>query len=285
MAAGRIAVTADPSKFPPPPGPEIEDPGDPNFYKQNLADLQSPYPSRRSRALVRLARVEPNELRDEIAAALRNLLASNDPSERRMVTAALGRWGNEDDLIVVALSDLQLGENQAKAAADRLARMQVAQGRRAEVSAALVKLLAGTEDGFAKGSALRALAVWHAPEAIPEMIKCLDHESHGVRWAAFDALGNTQTAEAAQACAERLAGQDRGKVFAALKAMGPAAEDAVLAVLDTPDAKLQAEACRVLGEIGTSKSRSRLMRLTKHNDFFVRTSAQRALRQLGQSRP
>jgi len=401
--------------------PEVTDPNDPEFYKQNLADLKGTDARRRRHAIRRLQEAEPKELRAEIVDALRQIAKGSDRFQAREAVKGLGHWGGaevvpdliaalkqqddfardaalealaetkdpraaeaiaallgkrhfleqhlqamgpvaedavlarldppdqkrtpaacavlgeigtdkslpklkelsrnenffirvaaeraadrlvrrgvtssgtsagtepaapsaepaapsaEPDSMAQALLDLELSDNRARVAAEQLARMPVDPKRRAEVSAALVKLLSGTQEGSMKASALRALAVWQTSEALPEIVKCLDHESRLVQGGAYEALGTSQSEEAAKVCAARLDGKDRHGASRALRAMGPVAEDAVLACLGNPDRKVRAEACRVLGHIGTKKSLARLQPLATRGDVSVQLPATMAM--------
>ncbi len=430
----KITVVADLDKLPTPPGREVTDPSDPEFYKANLADLGCVDPHRRRKAVERLTEAEPKELRKEIAEALKKnvregehferikgiealahwagaaavpdlielvddkdtfvaaeaikalgefpeprvaealvdrlghhhqaehalrnlgpaaedaLLAVLDPNDRKRTPLAceiLGEVGTRKSLeklkemarsenffvrvsadkavhqvarrpaassvatpakpsaepggkpearpsakpaagdpISIALLDLELSEGRARGAADRLAKMSVDEGRRAEVSAALVKVLGSAQDHWTTVACVKALGAWHTPEAVPAMIRCLDHESHGVRWPAFEALAKVQDERAAEAVAARLAeGGDRGHAAKALAEMGPVAEGAVLPYVSHADPSVRTEAIKTLGRIGTKRrSLPPLSRLIRDKNFFVKNAAQEAVRAINARR-
>ena len=62
----------------------------------------------------------------------------------------------------------------------------------------------------------------------------------------------------------------------ALVAFGPAAEEAVLKLLDSQDPQDVAAACDILAKIGTKKSVPRLTVLVRNQNFFIRSAAQSA---------
>jgi len=99
-----IFVRADPARLPEPLAPEVTNPLDPKFYKQNLADLRCYDEHRRRQAVERLKRAKPKELRQEIAAALMERLAEEDSWNQREVIEALGVWGGDE--IIQPLIDL-----------------------------------------------------------------------------------------------------------------------------------------------------------------------------------
>lgn len=104
-----VLVKADLAKLPEPPKPEATSPLDPNFYKQNLADLRGVDQHRRRSAVQRLKRAEPKELREEITQALLEKLTDSDTFIRRDAVEALGVWGGEE--IVPPLIDMLASED------------------------------------------------------------------------------------------------------------------------------------------------------------------------------
>lgn len=186
----------------------------------------------------------------------------------------------ETEPISAALEGLKSDDlHQRKAALRKLQGTQVDPKRRAEVAKAIAPMLSDS-DGFARGDALKTLVTWWTPEVVPDVIKVTQDSQFGVRWAAYDALGQMPDERSAKACAEGLAGQDQGKAKQALKALGPMAEPAVLKMLAGEDRKVVSAACEVLGEIGSAKGAAALQALANHKDFLVRTAATRALKKL-----
>ena len=59
--------------------------------------------------------------------------------------------------------------------------------------------------------------------------------------------------------------------------MGPVAEDEVLKCLASKDTQIRAEACRILQDIGTSKSLVELVPLSVDRNFFLASPAKMAV--------
>ncbi|HUT14154.1 MAG TPA: HEAT repeat domain-containing protein [Thermoguttaceae bacterium] len=72
----------------------------------------------------------------------------------------------------------------------------------------------------------------------------------------------------------------RKEAAAKLIAMGSAAEEGVLKALRHPDPFVCAEACKILGKIGTKKSVRQLTLYARHPNLLVRSAAERALREI-----
>ncbi|MBN9517119.1 HEAT repeat domain-containing protein [bacterium] len=162
-----------------------------------------------------------------------------------------------------AVADVEQGLDELKAAdmlrrragADRLGRAYAPlPDRRKEVAAALEAQL-GEKDLTLRQAALGALAVWAGPETVPALTKSLEHEHVFTRRAVLGVLTRLKVVEAAPAIANLLpSAADRSEASAALKALGAPAEKAVAPLLAHKDWAAAAEACRILGEIGTADS-------------------------------
>ncbi len=97
--------------------------------------------------------------------------------------------------------------------------------------------------------------MWAGPETVPALAKSLGHEDIFTRRAALGVLTRLNAAEAAPAIAKLLPNSgERGEASAALKAIGPPAEKSVAPLITHKDVFTAAEACRILGEIGTADS-------------------------------
>ncbi len=136
-----------------------------------------------------------------------------------------------------------------------LSMMKPIEARREEVAEVLDKYLA--EPSYsARSSALGALRGWGARRNVPALIALLTPlENESLRRRAIELLGSLRDGQAAPAIAQRMKDPvDRMSASQALRALGPAAEDATLALLADEDAEVRDEACKVLGEIGGAKS-------------------------------
>jgi hypothetical protein len=166
-------------------------------------------------------------------------------------------------------------------ALEELATIKPIEGRRDEVADVLDDYLA-EKNYSARVSALRAARTWATRQNEPALVRLLDpSESESIRRKALEILGKLGDPRAAAAIAGRLKDRsDRAAAASALCALGPAAEDAALAVLADPDAGVYDEACQVLGEIGGAKSIAALRQQADGRKGPARTSAKAALRKL-----
>lgn len=162
-------------------------------------------------------------------------------------------------------------------AADRLAKATVDSSNAATVSKALAKLLRHS-DGWVQKSAANALTVWATPEAEDALIKAIQLEDVFVRGPAIKALGKLKSPKAAQAVASKMYEPNtRHDAIAALKAMGPVAEDATISLLKDRDSWVRAEACAVLQEIGGKKSLKALRALSGKSNGIEEMNCKRAI--------
>src|SRR5207244_1590321 len=90
--------------------------------------------------------------------------------------------------------------------------------------------------------------------------------------------------------AEPLAGclgdfQLRGHAVVALKALGPAAEKAVLRLLEHPDVGIRVRACGILQEVGTRASVPALEKAAKDDHAGYAAAAAKALQAIAGRKP
>jgi HEAT repeat protein len=91
-------------------------------------------------------------------------------------------------------------------------------------------------------------------------------------------LAKIEDPRAIDAIAARLSEpQDRNSAAAALRAFGPAAEDAMLEQLTSQDLWVRMEACKVLAEIGSGKSLPALQTATGDSNGLVSSAAKTAI--------
>jgi len=95
----------------------------------------------------------------------------------------------------------------------------------------------------------------------------------------------TKDPQAAPILAARIADRRFGqRVCDGLRAMGPAAEDAVMAVADTPDPQVCLTAIGLLGEIGTEKCFDLMRRAEESRNRAVRLAAMAAVAKINRRR-
>ncbi len=180
-----------------------------------------------------------------------------------------------DDLTkaLFALRSSQPGKRMDGAAV--LARMTPRDDRRDEVHKQLAALL--TEgDGFFVNSVMNAMVQWRTDETALALIKVLDRPDFGVRWEAEELLGKLGDPRAAEPLAARLK-EDGIKVEPALRALGPAAEPALVALLRNPDSQVRAKSCRLLKDVGGKEALETMMTLPADPEFSVQVAAREAM--------
>jgi hypothetical protein len=189
-----------------------------------------------------------------------------------------GNGQSDVNLVDDALSELkEFDPPRRKRALGRLAHAPVNASRRVEVAEAITPMLQDP-DGWTRGDAAKALAVWGGPESVPALIEAINDSEFAVRWAAIDALKVLKDPQAAGALATKVAeNKDRGKAVDALKAIGPPAESAVIPLLGDGDHWVRREACLILKEIGTEASVPGLKTIAMRNAGLDSRAAVEAL--------
>lgn len=176
------------------------------------------------------------------------------------------------------LAELQ-GEDRLKqrAAAGQLASFQPA-GNRAEIVRRLVAL-AGSEEGFMREAAIKALAVWGTTAQATVVLDALQDRDLAVRQAAIEALAFGRTARGAEALAELVAtGREFSQASLALRGMGAVAEPAVLKLLEDRNLATRREACQLLKAIGTQQSLPALNTAARGPDSLLALLAKEAIK-------
>jgi HEAT repeats len=176
------------------------------------------------------------------------------------------------DAVTRSLIELKSSEvHKKKQALDRLQRANP-DGRVDQVVQAVIPLLED-DDQFLVNDAIKVLAVWRSPEALPALIGRTRDNRHFVRSEAIKAMGKYQDNGAAEAIVAVFK-EDGFAVEAALTEMGPTAEPAVIPLLRSPDPDLRRQACGVLKFIGGQETLKVMQSLPSDPDFGVRVAAQ-----------
>ncbi len=180
-----------------------------------------------------------------------------------------------------ALADLRVQNPfTVAAAAKRLAQTAPDPVRRKETAQALLLAMSNPFPN-AEQAAAEALAVWGTADETPALARMLADQDPDVRSAAITALAGLKDDRAAAAVAGRLSDFfDRGKARKALLTMGPAAEKAVIPLVNTGDAPTRAEACGVLKAIGTPACLPELEAAARGPDINVARAAADAVKAL-----
>lgn len=154
---------------------------------------------------------------------------------------------------------------------------------RAEIAAALIQQLKQPSDQdnldyFTRDAIVEMLPKWAtADEAMPILIALF--ADNRVAHRAIDSLGRLRDARAVEPLL-RVAGQHGFQVHGALRKIGESAETPLLAHVNDPDENISKLAIRVLGEVGTEQSEPVLKEIARRGDFFVRSEAEAALKNL-----
>jgi len=117
------------------------------------------------------------------------------------------------------------------------------------------KQLAEDGSSFDKSKAIRGLVVWGGQFSAPILIKMLESGDRFVANDVIRALGELKDPRAVAPVAERLKDiRYRDAAAAALRSIGPPAEDALIEIAPTTDPQLCLLAVNLLGDVGTPKS-------------------------------
>ncbi len=183
------------------------------------------------------------------------------------------------DKVTAALFGLRSSNpEKRKDAVGRLRRLTPDDARSEEVTKQLLPLL-DDQDGFFVEDVMKAMANWQTKATVPALIKKLDDERHGVRWAVAEILGKLGDARAAEPLARHLK-NDGIAAEPALKKLGSAAEPALIELLRDPDPDLRRQACDLLGEIGGKAALETMLSLPADRDELVKMAARNAMNSL-----
>lgn len=183
-----------------------------------------------------------------------------------------------DKEIETTLADLATGDSQRISGAIRLLTGKKPQQPNAKVATALESLMLHGENPGVRSEAARALNHWSTEQSIPSLLKALDDSWPPVQSNALEALSKYTPKEAIRPAARLLISMmTRRSAEKFLKAVGPDAEEAVLAQINVPDHWVRASVCELLGSLGTKKSISALSKAVFDENWMVNGNARKAL--------
>lgn len=188
--------------------------------------------------------------------------------------------------VAQALSDLKAADKRTRsAAADRLAKCYAPLPDKREEVAKSLESIAVDSDFWPAAAALKALAIWAGPENVKGLAAYLEQKGDMRRRNVITLLGKLKDPASAKALASCLSVQlDRHPAAAALKAIGPPAEKALIGMLDNKDNWAVREACEILKEIGTKESIEPLQKLVDSNPHVIIAPSAKAALKAVQSR-
>jgi hypothetical protein len=132
------------------------------------------------------------------------------------------------------------------------------------------------KDWVIRQSAAQALAIWAVPANTTVLIAALQDGDFTVRREAMKTLGKFPSREAAEAIVSAY-GKSAHEAKSALIAIGPVAEEAVLALLHDSHWVYRGDACEILGKIGSAKSLDALREAQKETNGLVKNRAKDAI--------
>jgi HEAT repeat protein len=197
-------------------------------------------------------------------------LHDKDLAVRQTVAALLRDYGTPEAAILdQTVRDLSSRETETRRlAAETLAARRPGAVRDVKVSGNLEVLLSDP-DVRVKSAAMRALREWATKENVPALVAAL--EDRALRDQAIDLLGKLKDERAARPLADLLGKPARrARASKALQELGPKAEEAVLAVLQTPiDPLGRKEIYHILGAIGTKASLPLLTKFSRIDRLYA----------------
>ncbi len=129
-----------------------------------------------------------------------------------------------------------------------------------------------------KSKAIRGLVVWGGQFSVPILIKMLESGESFVTNDLIRALGELKDPRAVEPVAARLKDiRYRDAAAAALRSIGPAAEDALIEIAPTTDPQLCLLAVNLLGDVGTPKSFEVLRMGMRSRNPAVQEASKRAM--------
>lgn len=249
--------------------------------KRNIDNVSVSIPMR-----VSFSQLSPKDfVAEQLPLAIRQ--AKRDLQTQRTEQDAAGLSGEEliDDLLRRISRQMASGERSLTTEISQLGDVDVVPSRRSQVCKLLLQIVASDEfsGGFV---AMQTLEKWADASCAPALLKLLESSDHLTSAGAARILGNLGEPSAAKPLANALAG---GGIMAhdaaqALKKLGPAAEEAVIGLLDNSDEHVRRQACEVLGEVGTARSVKALQAIVdaaSGNQFSLEShNAERAIAEI-----
>jgi hypothetical protein len=184
-----------------------------------------------------------------------------------------------DKEIETALADLTSDDAERITNSAKLLAEKKPQNADPKIAKALESIMLKSENVRHRTDAATALKNWSTPECVPGLIEALMKDQWPpVKSNAMEALCKYTPKEAIKPVALQLINlQTRGAAVKFLKAVGPDAEDAVLAHVGNKDPWVRAEVCELLGALGTKKSLPALEKAVADDNWMVNGNARKAV--------
>jgi hypothetical protein len=153
-------------------------------------------------------------------------------------------------------------------------------GTRKKIAQSFKKLAEG-EGHSDKKKAVKGLVIWGGKFSVPILLKMLDDVHGSDQEEIIKALGDLKDPQAAVALTARLGDFfTHDAAYAALKQIGSAAEEALLAAAPSDDPKICLSAINLLGEVGADKSFPLLRQAQSSKNPEVRSAAKDAMKKI-----
>ena len=211
----------------------------------------------------------------DIAEAAKEAQKAKEEAEKARIEKARPLTEKE---IETAVADLASDDAARAVASAKLLAEKKPPQQNAKVAQALELAMLKSENVGVRAEAARALKNWATPESVPGLSKALNDSWTPVRAHAIEAMIRFAPKEAIKPVAQQMANMmTRGAAIKFLKETGPAAEDAVLSLMDSKDPWVKAEVCHLLESIGTKKSLPALEKAVADENWMVNGNARKAI--------
>jgi len=137
------------------------------------------------------------------------------------------------------------------------------------------------EDRLMIKEGVSGLVIWGGKYSVPVLIQLMEEQTVRVPEEIFDALGVLRDPQGAEAVTNYLGNtHNHAAAVGSLRMMGSAAEDALIKVAPSNNAKVSLVAVALLGEVGSEKSLPTLQRAMRSRNPEIRRAAQEGAAQI-----
>jgi hypothetical protein len=135
--------------------------------------------------------------------------------------------------------------------------------------------------GLHQKDAIRGLVIWGGKYSVPVLIELMEKDGQHPPDELFTALGQLKDPRGAEAVARHLGNFfNHDAAVASLRRMGPAAEDVLINVAPSNDAKASLAAVQLLGDVGGDKSIQILQRASQARNPDIKQAARDAIKRI-----
>lgn len=246
--------------------------------KDGTKEDEVPFSITMKRDTVDLNKIAEEEKKKKALAAAESSKSTSNKSIESRSPAEQKSYALKE--LVAKLSPASSPEK-ALASLKELTQMEVDSEQSLSVLKTLVSMLKHT-DAEVRSQAIQALGHWDNATHLPRVVPLLQDSDEKVVTSAINYIGDSWDGRAAKDLAKIVneKPQFRPRAFNALTEIGPAAESAVLELLDADDLDVCKSACQSLGKIGGPASIVKLKKLIA-SSHPAREEAKAALKEIG----